>query len=241
MASRADKAAAYALSSAPLALVLAFLYVLPSAFASPPPPGFLSALATTAAASSIASLLGALSGFVVAFEARRNAVLSALSPLMLSIAVVPPTALGVLLLASLGALRALGAGAAADALINTFAGVVLAMYFVAASTSYSVVEGALRSGELEAFLRSLGLSELQQMALTLASLKRTLLVAYATSWLRGFGELGALLIIAQTPVTAALYIYNAWQIYGVGPAASASLALMAFGSASAYLLLRRWR
>jgi len=42
--------------------------------------------------------------------------------------------------------------------------------------------------------------------------------AFVFSWIRSFGELGVLLIFASYPMTASIYIYQAWLNHGVGPA-----------------------
>jgi len=48
-----------------------------------------------------------------------------------------------------------------------------------------------------------------------------------------------LLIFASYPVTASIYIYQAWLSYGVGPAVGASLAVIAAVAALAFVA-RRW-
>ena len=48
-----------------------------------------------------------------------------------------------------------------------------------------------------------------------------------------------LLIFASYPVTASIYIYQAWLIYGVGPAVGASLVVIAAVAVLAFVA-RRW-
>lgn len=156
-----------------------------------------------------------------------------------------PNGGGVLLLASFnspGELCRLAGGSCGwaawlyGAFVNKPAGVVLAMLVMALPVTYAVFDGALRKSRTEAYFRSLGLRGLSLIWAMLLSLRRAAVSALILSFLRGFGELGALLIFASYPPTVPIYIYNSWLIYGVGPAASAAILVIAASAVAAYLL-----
>ncbi len=226
---------ARALAAAPLAYFALFLFVLPAFLAGRLPGGLLEALANTAAAGGIASSLALLSALAVAFAGRGSKAVEALGVLLYVPQVVPLTAVGVLLLASLGSLRALGLGLD---IVNTFWGVVYAMYVPSTGAAYIALTAAARDTELDHYLATLGLGTLARMKYFLLAMRRAVAVALLAAVLRAFGELGTLLVVAQSPTTLAIYIYNAWQVYGVGEAVSASLVVMALGGLLAYLYAR---
>lgn len=213
-----------------------------------PPPGFVESFVLTAVFGLAASLLSLVPGLAAAVAARRGGAWGALAQVLYIPAVVPPTSVGVLLLASFsprlfceGGVEVLCASASfvSEHVINRPLGVLIAMAVMALPTSFSIFDGALREERAEAFFRALGFSGLGLLLLLLLSLRSATASALVFSWIRSFGELGVLLIFASYPMTASIYIFQAWHSYGVGPAVGASLAVIAAVAALAFVA-RRW-
>ncbi len=232
------------------ASVLALLLVaLPLLYLSPPPPGFVESIVLTAVFGLAASLLSLLPGLAAALAAQRGGFWGGIAQILYIPAVVPPTSVGVLLLASFSLPRAAcfeGAhflcGVAefvSEHVINRPLGVLIAMVVMALPTAFSIFDGALKEERAEAFFRSLGFSGPRLLLLLLLSLRPAAVAAFVFSWIRSFGELGVLLIFASYPMTASIYIYQAWLNHGVGPAVGASLAVIAVAVAIAFVA-RRW-
>ncbi|MEZ0319508.1 MAG: sulfate ABC transporter permease [Pyrobaculum sp.] len=230
-------------------LLAAVLMAVPLAYAAAPPPGLAEALLLTAAFGAAASATSLVPGMAAAMAARRGGRLGAAAQVLYVPAVLPPTAVGVLLLATFSYPRALcqlGAEALCPLaelslghVINHPLGVYIAMTVMALPVTFSIYDGALKEERAEAYLRSLGFSGPGLVYLLMKSLRPATASAFLFSWVRSFGELGVLLVFASYPPTASIYIYNAWLIYGVGPAVSASLITAAVVTAAAYLA-RRW-
>lgn len=230
-------------------MVLLLLVFLPLYFVTwPLPPGFLEAFLYTALFGGVAAALSLVPGLAAALASSRGGVLGALSQVLYVPAVVPPTSVGVLLLASFNLPRALcmnGVGAFCvlrdlpSYVVNQPLGVLIAMAVMALPVSYAVFDGALREERAELYFRSLGFSGLSLLFMVLLSMRRAALAAFVFAWVRSFGELGVLLVFASYPVTASIYIFNAWLTYGVGAAVGASLAVALVSIGVAYLA--RWR
>ncbi|MCY0891700.1 MAG: sulfate ABC transporter permease [Pyrobaculum arsenaticum] len=230
-------------------LLLMLLVFLPIYFVTwSMPPGFFEAFLYTALFGAAAAALSLLPGLAAALASRRGGVVGALSQVLYVPAVVPPTSVGVLLLASFNLPRALcinGVGAFCPLrdlpayVVNQPLGVLIGMTVMALPVSYAVFEGALREERAELYFRSLGFSGFSLLFMILLSMRRAALTAFVFAWVRSFGELGVLLVFASYPVTASIYIYNAWLTYGVGAAVGASLATALVSIGVAYLA--RWR
>ncbi|MEM0370819.1 MAG: sulfate ABC transporter permease [Pyrobaculum sp.] len=239
----------YILAGASASLLFFLLIATPMFFFAEPPPGFLYSLALTAVLGAATSALALPFGLASAMAARRRGGWEAAAMLMYLPAVIPPTSVGVLLLATFNLPRLLCQGGASylcglsdiitNYVVNNVAGIFIAMYVMALPVAFSIYDGALREERAEAFFRSLGFGGLKLLILTAASLRTATLSAFIFSWIRSFGELGVLLVFASYPPTTAIYIYNTWLTYGVPPAVGASIVLMTIGVAAAYLL-RRW-
>jgi molybdate/tungstate transport system permease protein len=229
-------------------VLLLLLVALPLLYVDPPPPGFVESFVLTAVFGLAASLLSLVPGLAAAVAARRGGAWRALTQVLYIPAVVPPTSVGVLLASfslprlfceeGVATLCAL-ASFVSEYVINRPLGVLIAMAVMALPTSFSIFDGALREERAEAFFRALGFSGLRLLFLLLLSLRSATASALVFSWIRSFGELGVLLIFASYPVTASIYIYQAWLSYGVGPAVGASLAVIAAVAALAFVA-RRW-
>jgi tungstate/molybdate transport system permease protein len=238
-----------AVVGASVSILLLLLVALPLAYFEAPPPGLVESVALTAVFGLVASLLALVPGLAAALAVRRGGVLGVLSQVLYVPAVVPPTSVGVLLLASFSLPRAACAegaealcGAAefiSEHVVNQALGVLIAMTVMALPVSFSIFDGALREERAEAFFRSLGFSGARLLLLLLLSLRSATVSALVFSWIRSFGELGVLLIFASYPMTASIYIYQTWLAYGVGPAVGASLVVMAVAVALAFAA-RRW-
>ncbi|MEM1598958.1 MAG: sulfate ABC transporter permease [Pyrobaculum sp.] len=240
---------AKAVVAASAGVLVAFLLALPLAYADAPPPGLAESLALTAAFGAAAAAASLVPGLSAAMAARRGGLWRALAYVLYVPAVVPPTAVGVLLLASFSLPRALCQGGVAAAcpaaefvlgnVLNKPLGVLIAMAVMALPISFSIYDGALKEERAEVYLRSLGFTGVRLQVALLRSMKSATASAFVFSWIRSFGELGVLLVFASYPPTASIYIYNAWLIYGVGPAIGASLAVIGITLAVAYVA-RKW-
>lgn len=225
-----------ALALAAVVFVALLLFILPVAYLGAPPPGFGEAFLLTALFSGAAAGLGLLPGLAVAVWGR-GGWRAAAAQILYAPAVVPPTAVGVLLLAAFR--NPLLPEWLYGFFVNKAAGVLLAMFVMALPVSYAVFDGALKDVRAELYFRSLGLGGLRLLAALLLSLKRAAAAAFLLSFLRGFGELGVLLIFASYPPTMSIYIYQAFLQEGLGATVAASMAVAALGVSTAYLL-RLW-
>jgi len=238
-----------AVVGASVSVLLLLLVALPLAYFEAPPPGFVESVALTAVFGLAASLLALVPGLAAALAVRRGGLLGVVSQVLYVPAVVPPTSVGVLLLASFSLPRAacvegvgLLCGVAAFVsghVVNKPLGILIAMTVMALPVSFSIFDGALREERAEAFFRSLGFSGLRLFLLLFLSLRSATVSALVFSWIRSFGELGVLLIFASYPMTASIYIYQTWLTHGIGPAVGASLVVMAVVMALAFVV-RRW-
>ncbi|ACB39912.1 sulfate ABC transporter permease [Pyrobaculum neutrophilum] len=225
-----------ALALAAVVFVALLLFILPVAYLGAPPPGFAEVFLLTALFSGAAAGLGLLPGLAVAVWGR-GGWRAAVAQILYAPAVVPPTAVGVLLLAAFR--NPLLPEWLYGFFVNKAAGVLLAMFVMALPVSYAVFDGALKDVRAELYFRSLGLGGLRLLAALLLSLRRAAAAAFLLSFLRGFGELGVLLIFASYPPTMSIYIYQAFLQEGLGATVAASMAVAALGVSTAYLL-RLW-
>ena len=201
-------------------LLLLFVF-LPLVHARPPPPGLFESMTLTAAFGLAAAALSLVPDLAAAMALRRGGIWAVLAQVLYVPAVVPPTSVGVLLLASFSLPRlycaegvealCCAASFVNEYIINRPLGVLTAMTVMALPVAFSIFDGALREERAEIFFRSLGLSE-PRLLLTLLSLRTATVSAFIFAWIRSFSELGVLLIFASYPVTASIYIYQAWHI-----------------------------
>jgi ABC-type Fe3+/spermidine/putrescine transport system ATPase subunit/ABC-type sulfate transport system permease component len=201
------------------------------------------ACAVSVASATLASALIAVGGIPLGYllarvPGRATGVLGFLVQLPLAL---PPLASGVLLLFLLGRTSPLGR-LSYGALTDSFVGIVLAEMFVAAP--FLIV--AARSGfeavdpMLEGVAATLGHGPLSIF------LKVSLPLAWPTTrsgllltWLRGFGEFGATVMVAYHPYSLPVYTYVAFGSQGLPtmlpvilPALGAALLLMAISNVS---------
>lgn len=241
--------AVYVVSGVSVAFLIFVLVALPLVHFAPPPPGFVDSFVLTAVLGGLTAALSLLPGLAAAMAARRGGRWELFMSFMYIPAVVPPTSVGVLLLATFnlpglycreGVVELCGLAEFVQRnVINNVAGIFIAMFVMALPVSFSIYDGALREERAEAFFRSLGFSGLRLLLVTASSLRSATLSAFVFSWVRSFGELGVLLVFASYPPAMAVYIYNAWLQYGVPQAVGASVVMIAIGVAAAFLL-RRW-
>ncbi|MFN7105724.1 MAG: sulfate ABC transporter permease [Pyrobaculum sp.] len=229
------------------AVLLFLLAALPLVYLQPPPAGFLESIFLTALFGAMSAAFALVPGLAAAMAARGR--WGPLSQVFYIPAVVPPTSVGVLLLASFQVPRAACIGGiewtcgiaafVSEHVVNRPLGILIAMWVMALPVTFSIYDGALREERAEVFFRSLGYSGTRLVWVMMRSLRSTTTSAFIFAWIRSFGELGVLLVFASYPPTAAIYIYNAWLTYGVGPAVGASLAVATVAYMTAYLA-RRW-
>ncbi|HEY2035848.1 MAG TPA: ATP-binding cassette domain-containing protein, partial [Steroidobacteraceae bacterium] len=164
-------------------------------------------IASATAASVLLALGGIPLGYVLArVRGRGVATLGFLVQLPLAL---PPLASGILLLFLLGYGTPLGR-LAANALTDSFAGIVLAETFVAAP--FMII--AARSGfasidpELEQVAATLGRRPLEVfLRVSLPLAWPTLVSGWLLAWLRAFGEFGATVMVAYHPYSLPVYTY----------------------------------
>ena len=171
----------------------------------------------------IATLLGVPAGYELSRWRERSAVLFALAlPLAF-----PPVASGILLLNVVGSHTPLGAWLAFHGIpfVDSFAGVVLAEFFV--SGSFVVLTSAAAFHGLdpvyEESAATLGASNMQRflrVALPLAA--PNVLAGILLAWLRAIGEYGATSILAYHPTSLPVALYVTLSAQGIGPAVALS-------------------
>ncbi len=182
-------------------------------------------LAASALAVGIASLLGIPAAFALAHatQAVRNIALCVLAlPLAF-----PPVASGIMLLQTVGTHTPLGSLLAAHGLqvVDSFAGVTLAEFFVAgsfvviaATASFAAVDRSL-----EEAARTLGAGPGRiffAIAFPLAA--PGIFAGVLLAWMRAIGEYGATSIVAYHPTSLPIAVYVALSAQGIGPALALS-------------------
>jgi ABC-type Fe3+/spermidine/putrescine transport system ATPase subunit/ABC-type sulfate transport system permease component len=201
------------------------------------------ACAVSVASATLASVLIAVGGIPLGYllarvPGRAMALLGFLVQLPLAL---PPLASGVLLLFLLGRTSALGR-LSDGALTDSFVGIVLAEMFVAAPFLIVAARSAFEAVDpmLEGVAATLGhgpLSIFFKVSLPLAwpTTRSGLLL----TWLRGFGEFGATVMVAYHPYSLPVYTYVAFGSQGLPamlpvilPALGAALLLMGISNAS---------
>ncbi|PZR58917.1 MAG: sulfate ABC transporter permease [Candidatus Meridianibacter frigidus] len=188
----------------------------------------------------IASVLGIPAGYELA---HRPPHFRALILFMLALPLAfPPVASGIVLLNIVGAASPLGAWLSryGIAMVDTFAGVVLAEFFVAGSLVVITACAAFKNLDpaYEESAASLGASPWQRfrrIALPLAA--PNVLAGVLLAWLRAIGEYGATSIVAYHPTSLPVALYVSLSGSGV----SAALALSyGFAVLAALVVALQW-
>jgi len=200
------------------------------------------ALWTSVASATVATLAIALGGIPLGYllarsSSRGMAILGFVVQLPLAL---PPLASGVLLLFMFGPYSPLGN--VLGGLTDTFTAIVLAQIFVAApfliiaarsgfgalDSSYEDVAATLGHGAWQNFI-----------AISLPLAWPTLRAGLLLSWLRGFGEFGATMMVAYHPYSLPVYTYVAFGSQGLP--AMLPLLLPTLAIAVGVALLAAWR
>lgn len=180
-------------------------------------------------ASCVAVLLASIFGIPAGYElAHRGARTRSLTLFALALPLAfPPVASGILLLNVVGAHAPLGAWLSARGapVVDSFAGVVAAEFFVSASFVALTSCAAFRALDptFEESAASLGASPLRtffRVALPLAAPNVSAGVLLA--WLRAIGEYGATSIVAYHPTSLPVALYVTLSAEGIGPALALS-------------------
>jgi ABC-type sulfate transport system permease component len=184
-------------------------------------------LLNTFVLASIASALSfPLAVFLGFYVSRRGA--GAVLPFMMFTTAIPHTAIGLLFLPLFTVLN----------LVDTAPAVVLTMTAV----SIPLGVGSFASGfsaslkSLDEFLSSIGVGELRNILINLRAAKTVAAVSFILMWLRSFSELGALLIIANRPVTVGVYLFELFNRGGAALAVPYSIVVALIGLCFSYLL-----
>ena len=200
------------------------------------------ALWTSIASASVATLAIALGGIPLGYllarsSSRGMAILGFVVQLPLAL---PPLTSGVLLLFMFGPYSPLGN--VLGGVTDTFGAIVLAQIFVAAPFLIIAARsgfGAL-DGSYEDVAATLGHGAWQNfIAISLPLAWPTLRAGLLLSWLRGFGEFGATMMVAYHPYSLPVYTYVAFGSQGLP--AMLPLLLPTLGIAVAVALLAAWR
>jgi ABC-type sulfate transport system permease component len=178
-------------------------------------------LAASFMATTVAALLGVPAGY---WMAHVRPALRAASLFLLALPLAfPPVASGVMLLHVLGARAPLGAWLALHGLpvVDSFAGVVVAEFFVAGS--FVAITAAAAFAALppiyEEAARTLGISEWRIFArIALPAAAGNIGAGVTFAWLRAIGEYGATSIVAYHPTTLPIALYVTLSAAGVRPA-----------------------
>lgn len=171
----------------------------------------LRACGVSVASATVSSILLALGGIPLGYvlarvQGRGIAALGFLVQLPLAL---PPLASGVLLLFLLGYDTPLGR-LAANALTDSFAGIVLAETFVAAPFMIIAARSAFAGidPELEEVAATLGRRPLEVfLRVSLPIAWPALMSGWLLAWLRAFGEFGATVMVAYHPYSLPIYTY----------------------------------
>jgi len=185
-----------------------------------PPSGFESALATTATASTIATVFSLPAAMLFTFYGLRRGVAAVLPAVTFSTAV-PHTAIGLLLLPLFARIG----------IVDTFPAVVAAMVVVSTPIGVGTLATLFsqHNKNLDEFLQTLSLNDLSIIWLYLRSAPTTIASTVLLMWLRSFSELGAFLIVAVRPATVGVYLYETFLRLGSGPAVGVALLVAVLG------------
>jgi len=191
------------------------------------PSDILTSLVNTIVSASIASALVFPFAVLLGFYVSRRG-LGILLPFMMFTTAIPHTAIGLLLLPLFTALN----------LVDTSMAVVLTMSAVSLPLGVSTISSgfstALRS--LDEFLTSMGIGESRNILIHLRAAKTVAAISLLLMWLRAFSELGALLIVANRPVTVGVYLFELFNRGGAAFAVPYSLVVALIGLSFSFLL-----
>ena len=203
-----------------------------------------SALATTAVTATFSTVFLLLFSVPLAYALSRLRFSG--KPLILALVdlpiIIPQSAAGIVLLRACGRQQPLGellhacTGLYAD---GTILGICIAQIFVAAPFLIKSSLGAFEnvSGGLEMTARTLGASPWSaflRVALPLAS--RGIFIGTVLAWARAAGEFGALLLIAPTPETAPVAVWNRFNSVGLVESGPMVALLLLFSLAMFFML-----
>ncbi len=130
--------------------------------------------------------------------------------------------------------------------VDTFLGIILAMFFVSVPLSFNYLVDGLShvDPKYEYVARSLGATSWQAFfKVILPQIKEDVLTGLLISWARGVSEFGAVIIISTYPVIAPLYAYRALLERGLTAGMGAAVVIMATTILIFYGLRRaiKWR
>ncbi len=211
-----------------LLLVPGFLYVRPA-----PPPDPFTSIFNTFLMASAATAVALPTALLLSFYAVKRG-LGAIVPAITFSTAIPHTAVGLLLLPLFARLG----------LVDTAPAVVISMVVVSlpvgVGTLSSVFSNFNRS--LDEFLQPLGIGDLQIAWLHVKGAVRAVIISAILVWLRCFSELGALLIVANRPVTVGIYVFELFSSGGAAASIPYAMLVALIGfifSTVLYIISRR--
>jgi len=181
---------------------------------------------TFALASVSTALAFPLAVFLGFYVSRRG--VGPILPFLMFTTAIPHTAIGLLLLPFF---TVLGLVDTAQAVVLTMAAVSLPLGVGSLASAFSA-----SAKSLDEFLSALGVGELRNIMLNLRAAKTASVVSFLLMWLRAFSELGALLIVANRPVTVGVYLFELFNRGGAALAVPYGIAVALIGLAFSFLL-----
>ncbi|MDI3472957.1 MAG: molybdate/tungstate transport system permease protein [Thermotogaceae bacterium] len=212
---------------------------------------FLDALFVTILAAVCSTLISMFFGIPFAYVmARYNFPLKGLIEAIVDIPqALPHTIAGIALIMVVGRKFLVGSAFSSIGVdfVNTFLGVVLAMWYVSFSIFVNVVKEGFKELDVryEKVARSLGLSFTRTFfKVSLPMVRREIVSGAIQMWARAVSEFGAIAILAYYPKTISVLAYDRFQGFGLNSALGVTaLVIIIFGSL--FTLLRfvenRWK
>ncbi|MCD6321773.1 MAG: ABC transporter permease [Clostridiales bacterium] len=183
---------------------------------------FLDAVKTTFLAALVATIAAMICGIPFAYAITRYKFpLKSLFEAIVDIPqAIPHTAAGIALLMTLGRSSFIGKGASLIGIsfVQTFWGVVAAMWFLSFSIFVNAVKEGIKKVDIryEKVARSLGATPFKAfLYVTLPMIKHDIVSGSLLMWSRGISEFGAVAILAYYPMTLSVLTYDKFQGYGL--------------------------
>lgn len=163
-----------------------------------PPDPVTSLVNTVFAASVSTAIVFPVSLFVSFYMVRRG--MGGVLPFLTFSTAIPHTAVGLLLLPLISSLG----------IVDTAPAVIISMIVVSTPIGVGTLSSVFSSmgKSLDEYLQPLGIGELHIVLLHVRGALAGVFTAAILIWLRGFSELGALLIVANRPVTVGIYLFE---------------------------------
>lgn len=184
-------------------------------------------LINTVLTASAATLVAFPIALLLAFYATKRG-LGGIIPFITFSTAIPHTAVGLLLLPLFSRLG----------MVDTAPAVIISMIVVSLPIGVGSLTSvfAVSQRSLDEFLQPLGLNELDILWLHMKAAILGVVTSVILMWLRSFSELGALLIVANRPVTVGVYLFELFNKEGAAASILYAVFVAAIGLAFSMLL-----